>query len=354
MTLKLIDSGDGQRTYDSVKFGGGSGGVTWVSAPSGQTGTWLQFVGGSQNGRRWQDTSYTNDTLIAGFRAEIPSSNPAVANFLARFGEWDGGTFISHVIFMFNTSGLIEVRRNNDAGTLIGTSTKRIPWGSGVRMFEFKVKVDNSAGTAEMRIDEEVFIALSSVDTNNGGTAKCNTFNALGTGQGAAFGQALWKHRDIYVCGTDGSVNNDFLGVCKAAVKLVNAAGASAQFTPSAGSNHQNVDDGTTVDDDTTYNESDVVDEIDSFGLTSSGMPAGASIKGTQTTLIAKKTDADPRTIASLIRSGGTNYPQTTQALGTTYQGFREIQENDPDTAAPWTQPDLDDSSTELGYKLIS
>ena len=57
---------------------------------------------------------------------------------------------------------------------------------------------------------------------------------------------------DIYICDGTGAVNNNFLSDSKSIVGLPTVNGSSAQFTPSAGSNWQNIDD-TAPDSDTTY-----------------------------------------------------------------------------------------------------
>ena len=354
MTLKLIDSGDGQRTYDSSKWNGGTGSVTWVSAPSGQSGTWFQLPsGGGSTGRRIDLISYTGDTLVAGYRVELPASIASTLP-LARFGELTTGTHTGHVTIAVKSDGMIEVRRglNYDTGTIIGTSTTPIPFGTGVRYLEFKVKVHDSTGTVEVKCDEVSLYTLTGADTQNGGTSKCNCFTVLGLGQGAAFVQTQWKFRDVYVCGTDGSVNNNFLGVFKTGVKTVSGAGNSAQFTPSAGSNFQNVDDGTTVDNDTTYNSSSTVGHIDTFAMTSSGLASNAVIRGTQTQVVMRKDDVDPRSGATVLRSGSTNFAQTAVSLGTSYILDRVIQEVDPNTTNAWTQSNLD--AVEVGYKVDS
>lgn len=350
MTLKFINSGDGNQTYDLQRLPYQSGSISYVAAPSGWTGTWMQFSGGGA-GRMWVGLSYANDTLIMGFRAELPASNPSTTGPLARFGWHDGATLISHVYIEFTPTGVLRARLDDNTGTIIGTGTTPLPWGSGPRYFEFKVKVHNSAGTIEVRLDETtVLLNLSGVDTQNAGSAICNTASPLSWTNGN--GHTQWKYRDLYVCGNDGSVNNDFMGVQKTGVKRVTGAGASAQFTPSAGSNFQNVDDGVTADDDTTYNKSNTVGHIDTFALGSSGLVSTAVIRGTQTAIIMRKDDVDARQGSVVIRSGGTNFPQATITPGPSFQMSMQVQETDPATGVGWTQAGLD--AAELGYKMIA
>lgn len=349
MSLKLIESFDGQRTYVDLKWQSRTSHAgSYVSAPTGQSGTWFQQPG---NGTclKWSDLNYSGDTLIVGWLVELPSVSPGSNNqAVGMFSEWDGSTQTHHAYIDFDAAGRPQLKRGQE-GTVIATGSIPFPFGSGCRYLEMKAKIDNSAGLFILKIDEVEYMNVTGLDTQNGGTARCNQFMPMGQRAGGNAWAA--KIRDVYICGSDGSVNNDFLGVVKTGVKTVTGAGASAQFTPSAGSNFQNVDDGTTVDGDTTYNSSTTVNHIDSFALSSSGLSAG-TIKGTQSTIIARKDNVDPRAVAALIRSGGTNFPQTTQQLGPVFQVFREIQETDPNTSAAWTQANLD--AMELGYKLIS
>jgi hypothetical protein len=347
MSLKFIDSGDGQRTYDSSKWNRSTGSPSWVSAPSGQSGTWFQL---SNNGQRSRyDISYTGDTLIVGFRVELPSSLTG-STPLAIFGEHNGTTITQHIYIDINGSSGFRIFQSASNGSLITSGGTAPSFGSGCRYFEIKVKVHDSSGTVEIREDEVTLWSVSGLDTRNGGSGYCNLFSVLSAT--ASNVSTNWKFRDVYICGSDGSVNNDFLGVFKSGVKTVTGAGNSAQFTPSAGSNYQNVDDGTTVDNDSTYNSSSNAGDVDTFALSSSGLSSGAVIRGTQTSVVVRKDDADPRTAATVIRRSGTNYAQASLSLGSSYVLNREIQETDPSTSAAWTQSGMD--AMELGYKVVS
>jgi hypothetical protein len=347
MTLKLIDSGDGQRTYDATKWSGNTGSPTWNSAPSGQSGTWFTLSNSGQ--RRWQDVSLSGDTLILGFRVELPSSLSGETP-LAIFGEWDGSANTQHLYIGILSTGFQLRQGASNAGTIGGVQGTPLAFGSGCRYIEVKVKVHDSAGTVEIRQDEVVLLSVSGIDTRQGDTGICNSISILSAT--ASNTSTNWKFRDVYICDTAGSVNNNFLGVFKTGVKTVSGAGNSAQFTPSAGSNFQNVDDGATVDNDTTYNFSSNVGDTDTFALTSSGLASSAVIRGTQTSVIMRKDDIDPRSGATVIRSGGTSYPQTSLSLGTSYVQNQLIQELDPDTSVTWIQSGLD--AIELGYKVAA
>ena len=347
MTLKLIDSGDGQQTYDSSKWAGGSGTRSWVSAPSGQSGTWFQLSNGPQ--RRFQDVSYTGDTPILGFRTELPSSGPTNSP-LAIFGYWNGSANVQHLYIDITPTGfrLLDGASN---GSVLTTGGTPFTYGSGVRYIEIKVKVHSSTGTVEIREDEVVLWSATGVDTQQGATAIANSCSILSAT--ASNVTTNWKFRDVYICGTDGSANNNFLGVFKTGVKTVSGAGNSAQFTANgAATPRECVDDGTTVDNDTTYASSATAGQQDTHALTSSGLTSGAVIRGTQTNIVMRKDDVDPRSGAAVIRSGSTDYPQTTLSLGTSYVLDRLIQEVDPNTSSAWLQTNLD--AAELGYKVIS
>lgn len=249
----------------------------------------------------------------------------------------DGAT--TQVALYVDGAGQIVLK--NGAGTTLGTSTTTLTAGV-FTYIELKVTINNTTGIATLKMNGSQEFAVTGVDTQQSGTAQWTGF-----GLGPSNSTFLATFDDVYVLDGSGAANNDFLGDIRVDSHVPTGAGATTGFTPSAGANWQNVDD-TTPDDDTTYNETGTVNAIDSFGCTDL-IPTGSGIKFIEVMLRAKKTDAGTAELATLIRHGGVDYAGTPQALSTDYNYYSQVYDQNPDTAAAWTETSFE--AAEFGYK---
>jgi len=154
---------------------------------------------------------------------------------------------------------------------------------------------------------------------------------------------------DIYFQNQSGSVNNDFLGDSRIITLKPNGAGASTQWTPSANSNYQNVDD-TTSDGDSTYNYSGTVGQIDTFAM--EDISGSGTIKGIAINLVARKDDASARQVSPITRVGSTNYEGSAHTMAATYVMYQSIRETNPATASAWLVSEV--NAAEIGYKMVA
>lgn len=124
--------------------------------------------------------------------------------------------------------------------------------------------------------------------------------------------------------------------------RFPNAAGAFSDFTPSAGSNWQNVDD-RPHDSDATRNTSSTVGHKDRYGF--ENLPDGFDARVISVThgYLLKKDDAGARTATGVIRgAGGVEVQDVSRTLTTEYQGFAHTIWTDPDTGdALLDNPDI-------------
>lgn len=122
---------------------------------------------------------------------------------------------------------------------------------------------------------------------------------------------------------------------------LVNAAGTNAQWTPSAGSNFQNVDDSGAPDGDTTYNKAASAALKDTFNTTNITVPADHVIRAAIPLAIVKRTDTG---VASQIRlhsyDGATYQNGSDQTPSGSYNTLWERQTLQPDSSA-WNETDF-------------
>lgn len=283
-------------------------------------------------------------TVIKGFAFRLAGTPTYSAGypFLRIYDALEGGNV--HLNFYINSSRNIEVR--NSAFTLLGTT-------SGVTIatnvwyyFEVKATINSSTGAVEIKIDETQRLNLTSQNTQNGANAYAG---AMKFRQANVVGPYF---DDLYICDTSGSKNNDFLGDVRIDILRPNAAGTYTDFTPSAGSNHENVDEAYGPDGDTTYNDGANVGDQDSYQMPDLPAPAGTTIYGVKTQGTVRKTDAGAMKCKLLTRAGTTDDLGDEIALSDSFVTHTEIFENNPDDSAAWEDADV--NSMEPGVKITA
>jgi len=264
----------------------------------------------------------------------LPGSVQVIWDFL------DAGT--EQIGCYILADGTITVRRGGGGGTTLSTSSLTLAAGQ-YYFVEFKATISDASGSYEVRVNGVTYTSGSSVDTKNTSNATANQVRIGPVGSGGA------NYDDMYICNSS-SPNNDFLGDLKVTTLYADGAGNSSQWTPSAGSNYQNVDEAQ-VDGDTTYNSDSTAGHIDlyTFGALS-GSPA---VKGVALAMTARKDDAGTRTIAAMVRISSTNYQgATTHSLLDGYSQFRENYDVSPATSSAWTASEI--AGAEFGAKLVA
>lgn len=204
---------------------------------------------------------------------------------------------------------------------------------------EVCVFVNGASGTGELRVPGET---IGPNTGNFGSTNMAIVETTRGGGSGTV------SYCDMYVNDTSGSVNTGFLGDSRVDLSTVSANGTTNNFTPSASTNNTNVDDAT-PNGDTDYNSDGTLNDLDLFATTDA--PSGTSaISAIQVNHYARKTDAGPRSIATVFRQGGTNYVNAaSKALFANYAYQSQIYDLDP-LGSAWTASTY--NSDEVGVKI--
>jgi len=348
MALLFMDGFDHYNplTYGTLKWEANvTGPRSWHSASGGRNGGGCTYFQSQYLGSISKTLQSTYQTLIIGvaLQFQVPGASSTFPYFV---GIWNGA--LRHIGLRRNSStGYIEAYRGD--GTLLGTYS--VTLNAGVWYYlELKATISNTVGAVQLRVNEFPAISLSNIDTCNGGAEVSNKI-VIETGDSAGNHWNGLILDDLYVCDNSGSVNNDFLGDCRIDVIRPNGAGYATNWTPSAGSNYQCVDD-PLFDNGTDYVSENTVDDIDSY--TFSDLPLGvAGIKGIQTNVFAKRTDSGVNTkLKPILRPVSTNYEKTEATLTTSYYDFTEITELNPETGLAWTKATID--AMELGLKLTA
>lgn len=332
----------------------------------------FDYVSSSELGKLF--TSYNGQTVSSPVRtgAYAYRHNTWDQNSYKTFGVEDDtfvcgaavyftGTFIAPFFnFCYDTNQQVGLRPKQSTrelevitgslsqtgGTVLGTSTYSLNLSTWYYI-EFKVYIHDTAGTAEVRVNGSEWINITNVDTKGyASSAYANTWLMRGSSGGYTYID------DLYVLDTNGSVNNDFLGDVKIEVIRPTGAGNSTDFTPSTGSNWQNVDD-TTPDDDSTYNyhAPQGLPGTDLFQMGDLTTISG-SVFAIQPIMYARKDDAGSADLYSVLRTGGTDYVGSGISLPDSYIYHTDIVEENPNTATAWTVTDI--NNIEGGYRRTS
>lgn len=279
-----------------------------------------------------------DDGIILGFRMRM--SGGVFAQTLCRFYSDAAATLQCEV----RTTGSGEIGLYRGDGTLLGSLSAAGKLQANVFHYvEVKVKVADSGGSFDIRIDNVSVASGSALDTRNGGTDALVDNIVFVTGDGTYID-------DIYVCNEAGTINNDFLGDCHVEALLPDANGNYSQFVGSDANSVDNyllVDDPGAHDGDTTYVESGTDDQKDSYQV--ADMAAAGTIKGIVQWAIARRDQTGARDIAFFTRlSGVDSAASADQTLAASYAWHRAVWETKPGGGA-WTVANLNADEAEFG-----
>ncbi len=327
MALLFCDSFDHYATADLTEKWSSSANAPDIGAYGRNSTNGMRFTGANRQATK--DLTSTPATVIVGHSVKFPVATTAVNWLHFR----DNGT--TQVYLKFNTDASIEAY--NGDNTLLGTSSPgAVPSPTSVHNYiECKVTIHDSAGIVIVKVNEVVVLNLSSKDTKNTSNAyvtQINLQNVLPSGD---------QHPDFddfYICDTTGSVCNDFLGDIRVEYIAPDGAGNSTQFTPSTGSNYQNVDD-TAPNDDTDYNSSTTVGHTDLYTMGALASSSG-SVLAVAVITSDRKDDSGTRTHQHVVRLSGTNSTGASFSPTTSYAFHQTVFETKPGGGA-WTISDV-------------
>ena len=314
-----------------------------------------------RNGRGYSNNHYNGHfdivlanpytTFIMGFACKVSTGTPTYysrENPIWSFSTLGGfNENYRQLGFYMKADREVEVWcQDPQYGSLLGT-TSGINLGTNQwRYIEIKFTIDNSAGEVIVRSDQSVVLSVSGVDTQKQGSA-----NIQGIRLKACYSNIMAYYDDLYMCDATGSKNNNFLGDVKVICLRPDSAGTYSQFTPSAGSNYENVDDSYGHDSDTTYNEADTIGYKDTYNLEAATSVTG-EIKGIRPQIVLRKTDVGATRARIITKAGSTEELGSRINVSDSYTFETEVYEDNPDDSAAWEVADL--NSLEVGVVLAS
>jgi hypothetical protein len=285
-----------------------------------------------------------SSTLIVGFAHRIPDyqGNTKLIVALA-----SGGT--TQVDLRINTSGQLIITRN---GTTLATSTLTITHPTWVYI-EMKVTFSTTVGAYEVRVNGDVFLQASGVNTSATGGTTANRIYLLSPIINSTGGVITQHMDDLYVCNDTGGVNDDFLGDVRVVALFPNGNGNSSDMVGSDGNSTDNylLVDESNPNDDTDYVVTSTPGDHDTYAM--GNLPTLATaVFGTQELSYSRKSDAGFRKLRNVIRTGGTDYESADLTVLDAYNFLENIRDVNPNTSAQWTPSEID--AIEAGQKLQS
>jgi hypothetical protein len=255
------------------------------------------------------------------------------------------------LVFHDGSTRSVEIRKKHNVSELelyLGGVLADTTSGLGISLstwynVQMKIKCHATNGEYEIKVDGVTVLSATGVDTQ-AGTHNYHDVCLLGTTAARA---PLFD--DWYVCDGSGSINNDFLGVCKV-VRIDPDGDDTANWTTSTPSvNHYENVSGTVTDDDTAYLEETTANTTDLFDY--EDIAGFSNILGIQICTECRETDADSYSIKTPIESGGNQYDDSAQVIAS--PGYRtrvRVEGTDPDTAVKWTESGL--NAAKFGIKV--
>jgi hypothetical protein len=273
-----------------------------------------------------------NPTYVCGMAYFPTGVAPNSDRYIMQFFE--GATPHVYLTSGNDVAAIPQVKRGN--GTVLGTCAMSPMVANQWYHFQMKVVVHDTTGSVEVRLNGAVVFSATNIDTRNGGVV--GTIDTIGwRGDFTAYFDDMWID------------NSAFLGDCKIEPLRPTGAGDSTDFTPSAGSNWQNVDD-TSPNGDTDYNHSNTVGHKDLFALNNLATVAG-TVLGVQMRFRGRKDDAGSRTVKGVLKTGGVEFDSAGLALGDNYLGKTDVLHVvNPDTTAAWTIAEV--NALQAGYEV--
>ena len=334
--MQFVDSFDHYEIDDIIRKWTAEGFASIFA--NGRRGTnCFRTVGGSANASVVLPTPGT--TMFVG--VAVSRSTLITAATLISFME----NSIVHVIIRAEPGGFVGAYRGTTS-TLItgGFSTKSRMVQDQYCYVEAKVFVHDSTGTVEVRINGEVVLDLTSVDTRNGGVPTIDTIRLMGTAD----------FDDLVIYDDQGSNNNDFLGDVEVEVILPDGAGNLTQWTTLVGAatHWQAVDESPVIDDDTSYVETATNTHIDLFTYGAlSSINGGSTVLCVQANTMAR-IDSGSASIATKTRESSVTSTGATVVLGTGWKDVLQIWEVNPNGGGAWTDTIL--NASEFGFEKIA
>jgi len=274
--------------------------------------------------------------------------------------QYGGGVAINHVataqvLWQLQGDGTIAViggPAGFNPGSVLGRTDPGVAITLGRYYYvEMQASINQSSGSVVMRINGQVVLSLSGVNTSPSGDNVADVMQVIGPG-----GSAFVFVDDLYVTDNSGSANQSFLGDVQIGVIMPAAVGDFSQWTPVGGSTNYLMVNEIPPDGDATYVEAVMPSSgpapIDTYFFQT--VNPNLVILAIQTNIMARKDDVGNRALSLVTRFGGANNVANASGkfVNETYLDYLNQQDVNPLTTLQWTPATL--NLAQFGYQLIA
>jgi len=332
--------------------------VVWVDAPgewyNSATGVYNEVNGtavsfGTVDGRRCMQMPPAGNVRRTG----LSSADFVISGSCKFTSDSDSGTLqifrgldgsAQHCDIIRAPGGIIAVTRNGTVLQATAPGVAALPvnvW----HWISFGCHVADSPSGTWSVIVNGVSVLSGSGDTRNASTGTITRLQ-VGNENAGLSGSPNWYVRDIIMETGTATPRNQR----RVAYLEPNGAGNSTQWTPSAGSNFQNVDERDGAPDDaTTYNAENTIGDKDLYALAS--LPeTPASVDAVMEVARLAKDNATAQTVRRVLRTNSTDFESGDLVMSTTWAWFLgSPRETNPQSSAAWTASEI--TALEMGVK---
>jgi hypothetical protein len=253
------------------------------------------------------------------------------------FGFRDSSNTYHFRIDTSSSGSNVQLIFYNANGTQVGSTYTVGPTNTWVHI-GVKIIVGN-AGTVVVNIDDNQAYSGSS-DFQNASATVSNAFFNCG------YSVDYFYFDDIVIQGASGA----FLGSnVHCVAQRPSAAGDSTQWTPSTGSNYQNVDE-TLPDDDSTYNSDSTSGHLDLYATTDlptfSGNVLGIDVCG-----VLRKDTGGTETAKLAVKTNSTVYYGSNITLTNSYASYKKQYILNPNTGVAFTTSEA--NALQIGAQVV-
>jgi len=346
MALLFIDSFDHYQAAEITKKYTSGGAL--ITAGAGRCGTAaLEFNGG---GYVQRGMLFGSNTVICGFAWKQDSSLSLGGSSLIALMSNEG----THCAISKQADGSIRFTSPADPVPVSVSSAPGLLHMDTWYYIELKVLLHDSAGTAEVRINNVTVLTYSGQTNGEYPTGISYAPIPLPPEMFHANGESnnhTWID-DLYILDGSGPAPwNTFLGDCRVEYLKPRANGALQEWPTVVGAAHWfAVNDNATPDEDGSYVEANAANLTDTYRYDPTGLPTGQPVYGAQLSLYAEKTETGPRVIAPVMNTvvGPPNYGPSYLS----YQYYTVPYATNPATGLAWTVATI--NAIDAGVKVIS
>ncbi len=323
---------DGFQHYDYAtagqKYQGPGGGYT-VLPTAGRFGGKALVNGSSAN--PFITFKSNPDEIYVGMAMKLTDAWPIPERYV--FALRDNSTVQCGLVYRFD--GRLDVRRGD--GTVLGL-TDYAGHANSWDYYEFYLRVHNSAGAFEVRVNETTVLAVTGLNTR----ASNNNY-ATNLFLGSVASPESRYLNDLYVH------FGHFLGDVRIERIVPNATGPDQAWTPSTGVTHWNLLEEIPPNGDTDYVYTETLNAKESNEM--EDVTLVGTCLGIQMLHSSRKIEANVRKLKHLlVDGGGAEYLGREDSLGNSYVYYKECLELSPFTGLAFTEAEI--NAFKYGVKL--